>query len=198
MGTIERDELLARLRKQTDEIAKGMSCSKPQMRRDKGGMPLEAASSEANEAFQKILRCVSVREQSTQRLRAKLAQAGFSEEAVEGALLRAVKVGAVDDGRYAESLVRQTLASGKGLRFALREIEDLGIDPESLDTYREHRGEGDGAERERALAVLAKHPPRARNIREAAYRKLMSKGFSSDVSASCARAWSERIEEERV
>ena len=137
-----------------------------------------------------------MREQSSARMRSKLKNADFSSEAIDRAIAKSVKLGIVDDERYADALIRQTISSGKGLRFALREIEELDVDLDKLDSYRQYKEEKDGAELDRALAVLSKHPPRARNVRDAAYRKLVSKGYSPETSASCARIWSEKIEGE--
>ncbi len=146
---------------------------------------------ESDRAFQK-----SVREQSSARMRSKLKNADFSSEAIDRAIAKSVKLGIVDDERYADALIRQTISSGKGLRFALREIEELDVDLDKLDSYRQYKEEEDGTELDRALAVLSKHPPRAKNVRDAAYRKLVSKGYSPETSASCARIWSEKIEGE--
>lgn len=151
---------------------------------------------ESDRAFQKILRCASVREQSSARMRSKLKNADFSSEAIDRAIAKSVELGIVDDERYADALIRQTISSGKGLRFALREIEELDVDLDKLDSYRQYKEEEDGTELDRALAVLSKHPPRAKNVRDAAYRKLVSKGYSPETSASCARIWSEKIEGE--
>ncbi|WP_165172489.1 regulatory protein RecX [Adlercreutzia sp. ZJ242] len=146
---------------------------------------------QADEAYQKVLRCVSVREQSTARMRDKLMRAGFAPEAADRAIERACRVGALDDVRYAEALVRATLAAGKGLRFAEAEIEELGIDVSALDAYRDHLDAGEGDEVARALAAIRARPPRAKNKREAAFRRCVAKGFSSDVATSAARIWCE-------
>lgn len=194
MDALDRDEVLARLRENTNEILE--ASLRPQESACSGGTrPGECGSADERAAFQKILRCASVREQSTARMREKLRHAEFSDDAVERAIERAVELGIIDDRRYADALVRQTLASGKGLRFVLIEIEALGIDVESLDSYREHVDAGYEAEFDRAYSLLEKRPPRARNVREAAYRKLISKGYSFEISSSCARVWAERYEE---
>lgn len=147
-----------------------------------------------DEAYQKILRWVAVRERSTSYLRERLLKDDFPAESVEEALSRAERVRAVDDRRYADALVRMKLAAGRGLRDAEREIEALGIDPETLDSWAEHAQKGAGYEVDRALAGLRRRPPRAKRAREAAYRRLVSQGFSSDVAATAARRWSEEQE----
>ena len=93
---------------------------------------------------------------------------------------------AIDDRRYADALVRTRLAAGKGLRDARSEIEALGIDPESLDAWQEHAARGREAEVERALALLRRRPPRAKQVREAAFRKLAARGFDTDEETLAA------------
>lgn len=154
----------------------------------------EASAGERTQAYQKILRSASVREQSTARMRQKLVRAGFAEEVVEEALARAVHARIIDDARYADMLIRTTLAQGKGLRFALDEIEGLGIDPLTLDSYADYLAQADETEEARAQRVLELHPPRSKNKREGAYRKLMAKGFSSDISSRVARQWAKSAE----
>lgn len=147
-----------------------------------------------SQAYQKILRSVSVREQSSARMREKLARADFPQEVIDEALARAQRTHVIDDARYADALVRTTISQGKGLRLVLAEIESLGIDPLTLDSYQDYLEGGQDADIARARRALELHPPRAKNKREAAYRKLMSKGFSSDVSSSVARQWAEEVE----
>ena len=122
------------------------------------------------------------------------AEDDFPAAVVEEALQRAVRVRAVDDRRYADALVRMKLAAGRGLRDAEREIEELGIDPATLDFWVEHERKGRDFEVGRALAALRRRPPKAKRAREAAFRRLVSQGFSTDVAASASRTWSEEQE----
>ena len=150
----------------------------------------EDASSidEAQEAYRKILRSASVREQSTSRMRAKLLQASYSDQAVEAAIAKACRLGVIDDRRYADARLRAALAKGEGLRKTADEAASLGITLESLDAYGENLDEN---EAERAYRFIAAHPTRAKNKRDAAYRKLIQRGFDSDAAASAARRWAE-------
>lgn len=170
-----------RPRRSSDEAFEGAS------RDDEGGKT-------AQDAYQKILRWAAVRERSTAYLRERLLKDGFSPAAVEEALQRALRVRAVDDRRYADALVRMKLAAGRGLRDAEREIEDLGIDPATLDSWIEHEQKGRDFEIDRALAALRRRPPQAKRAREAAFRRLVSQGFSTDIAATASRAWSEERE----
>ncbi len=145
----------------------------------------------AQEAYQKILRIISVRERSSAYLRERLRKEEYPSQAIEEALEKAQRLYLVDDRRYGDALIRMRLAAGKGLRDAEQEIEELGIDPTTLDAWQEHAAQGPEVERERALALLRRRPPRAKNARDAAFRKLVGQGYSTDVAGSVARQWAE-------
>lgn len=145
----------------------------------------------AQEAYQKILRLISIRERSSAYLRSRLLKEEYPVASVEEALAKCQRLHLVDDRRYADALIRMRLAAGKGLREAEREIEELGIDPSTLDAWQEYSARGREAEVQRALALLRRRPPRAKQAREAAYRKLINQGYGSDIAASAARQWAE-------
>ena len=145
----------------------------------------------ADEAFRKILRWVAVRERSTASGRERLLKDGLSATIVEDTIARAERARAIDDRRYGDALIRMRLAAGKGLRDAEAEIEALGIDPRTLDAWQEHAERGRDAEIERALALLRRRPPRAKAAREAAFRKLVSQGYATDIASTAARLWHE-------
>ncbi|MEQ3362639.1 regulatory protein RecX [Raoultibacter massiliensis] len=149
----------------------------------------EALGDEAFEAYKKIQRLASVSERSTKALRERLAKDGYAPEAVDEAIERAVSYGIVDDRRYAEAYVRTKLRAGKGRRGIESDLRDLGIDPEEIGEW----CESDDDEVSRALVVLEKRPPTAKNKRDAAYRRLISKGYSSSAAQSAARMWSESL-----
>ena len=108
---------------------------------------------------------------------------------VEAALDRALACGLVDDGRFADVLVRSRLAQGRGRRGIAAELESLGIDADGVEALA--AADDDAGEVDRALALLDRKPPRAKNRRDAAYRRLAQKGFSASVSSSAARLWCE-------
>lgn len=163
-----------------------------------GAKPAEPAVDAADEqqrAFRKIERLCLVREQASAQLRSRLARDGFGPEAIEGALRRALGCGLVDDGRFADVLVRSRLSQGKGRRGIVAELASLGIDADGVEALAAG-DDGDEDEVARALALLERRPPRARNPRDAAYRRLVQKGFSSSAASSAARRWTEAEAEE--
>lgn len=151
---------------------------------------------EAERAFRKIERLASAREQASGALRQRLVREGFSQEAVEESLARALSCGLVDDMRYADVLVRSRLSQGRGRQGIAAELAGLGIDPDEVEALAAS-DEGDEREVERALEVLERKPPRAKNARDAAYRRLAQKGFGASAASTAARLWSEAREEGR-
>lgn len=142
-------------------------------------------------AMRKIERLCATREQASSALRARLVRDGFSEEIAEHAVSRAVECGLVDDSRFADVLVRCRMAAGKGRAGIARELSSFGIDPYSVESYVAAEEEGDEPELQRALSILERKPPRAKNARDAAYRRLVGKGFSSSIASTAARLWRE-------
>ena len=84
------------------------------------------------------------------------------------------------DRRYADVLVRSRLAQGRGRRGIEAELAAVGIDAEEaarlVGEAAGASGAGDGQDEiERALELLERRPPHAKNLRQAAYRRLVQK-----------------------
>lgn len=165
--------------------------------RSRGGGVSPAASVEALAAddaecaFRKIERLALAREQASAALRARLVREGFPPEAADAAVGRALACGLVDDARYAEVLVRSRLSQGRGAQGIAAELESLGIDASVVPGWPEEFAVDHESEVARALALLDRKPPRAKNKRDAAYRRLAQKGFGASVASTAARIWSE-------
>ena len=144
-----------------------------------------------SEALAKITRILSYSEKSSKQIRDRLARDGFSESVAGEALERAQSCGLVDDERYAECLVRSRLRQGRGIKGIERELEEAGMALSDLRGWPEDF-EYDDNEVDRAVVFLETHPPHSKNPRASAFRKLVSKGFSSSCASSAARIWSER------
>lgn len=104
---------------------------------------------------------------------------------------RALSCGLVDDARYAEVLVRSRLSQGRGAQGIAAELDALGIDASVVPGWPEEFAVDHESEVERALALLDRKPPRAKNGRDAAFRRLVQKGFGASVASTAARVWSE-------
>ena len=144
-------------------------------------------------AKKKIERLCAVRERCSSEVSERLDREDFPEDVVEEAVAWAVRCGFIDDARFADVFVRSRLAAGKGIAGISRELSSFGIDPQAVESLTDHEKLGRGNEIDRALVLLRRKPPRAKNARDAAYRRLIQKGFSSDVASSAAREWFESL-----
>ncbi len=144
--------------------------------------------------MRKIERLCSVRERSSSSLKERLVRDGFPDDIAANAVSRAVECGLVDDARFADVLVRSRIAAGKGCAGIARELASHGIDASAVESYVEAVESGHDSEVSRAVSLLNRKPPRAKNAREAAYRRLVGKGFSSAAASSAAREWWESVQ----
>jgi regulatory protein len=144
-------------------------------------------------AWDKLLRSCSVREQSSAKMRHKLLDAGFSTQIVEETLNRALDLRFIDDRRYCECLIRSALSQNKGLRLILPEIKLLGIDPESLEAYVDYMSRPQEDVLETALDLLRRHPPRGKDVRASAFRKLVSKGYEISIASKAVSVYMDEL-----
>ena len=167
--------------------------SENDMQRFSQAKQTEAERDQANSAFAKIQRLLCIREHASALLYKRLLASGYEEHIASEAVQRAIDCGLVSDERYADVLVRSRLSQGKGLRGIAFELEQADIDPHNVPAYQEARFRDSGPdELARALSLLAAKPPKAKRVREAAYRKLVQKGYETDVAARAARIFAEQ------
>lgn len=140
-------------------------------------------------AFDRIVRIANKREISSKKMRMKLETVGFSEEAINDSIGKAVEYGFIDDRRYSECLIRTTLSMGKGLSQIEYEIKALGIDLFELEPYQQYIKDGEQMQLERAIAVLNKHSTRSKNPYASCFRKLISRGFSLSVAEQATKEY---------
>lgn len=163
----------------------------------KGSRSNRPASKDAQErdAFKKIIALVNASDRSEKAIRERLARDEFPEGEIEESVTRAKECGFIDDVRFGEVLVRSRISQGKGSVLIARELSDNGIDPYDVPGWPDEFPLGFDDELERALGILGRKPPRSKNKREGAYRKLVQKGYPSAVASSAARIWEERTRE---
>ena len=130
---------------------------------------------------------------------------------------RALDCGLIDDTRYGAVLIRTRVAQGRGRKGIEDELERAGIaasdipgwpeeffSVDDFDPFRVNANAEDGVvdcsfgsessdeqEIERALALLRRKPPRSKNIQASAYRKLVTKGYSTSVASAATRRFME-------
>ena len=156
---------------------------------------LSASSNDldANAAFKKIVDLVNASDKSELQIRSRLSDKGFDEISIDEAVNRAKNYGFIDDRRYASVLIRSRISQGKGIAGIERELHSHNIEPIDVEGWPDEYFTSDEDELERALSYLDRKPPRSKNLRDGAFRKLVQKGYSTSIASSAARIWAERL-----
>ncbi|WP_281702532.1 regulatory protein RecX [Cryptobacterium curtum] len=140
-------------------------------------------------AFDRIVQLCTLRDRSCFELRERLKRDGYDTEDIEAALARCCACGLVDDIRFAESYIRAHVAQGKGSRTIAQFLAMQDIAVESLKGWPDAFGLSSEDQMKRAYQLLCTRPPHARDMRQAAWRKLISRGFPPDAAARAVRQW---------
>ena len=154
----------------------------------------ELDPSDSDRALKRIVSWVNVNERSEHAVRERLELEGFTEEAINESVGRAIGYGFIDDMRFAATLIRSRLNKGRGDAGIRRELAGHGIDLDDVPGWPYEFVESDDDQLERALAFLDRHPTRSKNKREGAYRKLVQNGYAAAIASNAARLWSESAE----
>lgn len=153
----------------------------------------EAPTNKQNDALKKIIALVNASDKSERTIRDRLAREGFSQPEIESAVDQARQYGFIDDKRFAEVLVRSRIAQGRGSAGIIRELAENDIDADIVPGWPYDYPLSTEEQIDRAIDLLKRKPPHAKNKREAAYRRLMQKGYPSMVASSAARMWFESL-----
>lgn len=195
--------------------------SRARSRLQNASLSLEPIMAERTEdetrAFEKVTRLACARERGSRELADRLVRDGFSREVAESAVRRALDCGLIDDTRYGAVLIRTRVSQGRGRKGIEDELERAGIaasdipgwpeeffSVDDFDPFRVNANAEDGVvgcsfgcessdeqEIERALALLCRKPPRSKNVQASAYRKLVTKGYSTSVASAATRRFME-------
>lgn len=141
-------------------------------------------------AFKKIERLVKVRDRSISEVVKRLEQDSYPEAVISAAIQKAQRCNYLNDERFADILIRSRLRSGKGLTGIISELKRNNINPETqLDNFPEAYLELFPSQKDSAIGLLCKKPPRSKNKLQAAYAKLIRSGYSSSIASEAAREW---------
>lgn len=153
--------------------------------------PLKTDNShDSHAAFKKIERLVKVRDRSVYEVTQRLRKDNYEQEAITSAVDKALRCGYLDDVRFADVLIRSRLRAGKGLSGIVAELKRNGINPEkALDNFPDAYLRLFPSQKDSAIALLCKKPPRAKNKLQAAYAKLIRSGYPSSLASEAAREW---------
>ena len=146
---------------------------------------------ERTDCFDRIVALCAVRDRSSTELVERLGKDGYTSAQVEEALGRSRECGLVDDARFADAFVRGRVSAGKGARGIEKSLLEHGIDPLSLEGWPEAYGMSEEEQVERGCDYLRSHPPRAKDAWAAAYRKLLSRGYSARIASKACRLWAD-------
>lgn len=145
---------------------------------------------DSHAAFKKIERLVKVRDRSVYEVTQRLRKDNYEQEAITSAVDKALRCGYLDDVRFADVLIRSRLRAGKGLSGIVAELKRNGINPEKdLDNFPDVYLTLFPSQKDSAIALLCKKPPRAKNKLQAAYAKLIRSGYPSSLASEAAREW---------
>lgn len=146
--------------------------------------------------FSRLIDLCAVRDRSEKELRERLVKDGYSGDEIEDALQRGTDCNFVNDARFADSFVRGKVSAGKGQRYIECELEKRGINPSILLGWPNEYGLCENDQLDKATSFLNTHPPRAKDVWGSAYRKLISKGYSSSIASQAVRTWFNQRESE--
>lgn len=141
-------------------------------------------------ALRKGQRLLSVRERSSLELRERLTRNGFPEDVTDEAIERLSRSGLLSDSRFASSYIRGKLNLGWGEQRIAKELRGFGIDLYAQCGYPNDYID-DCSEVDRAREVIEKTTIHSAHPRQAVYRRLLSKGYSTDIAYRVAREYEE-------
>ena len=191
-----RDNLLDSLRAEIKGIESGsnLTFEDPSEPQGSSGLPEKNARCKLPpSAFNRIESWCSRKFRSERDVRSRLRREGFEDQEIDDAVDRAKRCLLIDDDRFADVLIRSCIRSGKGQSGIAFKLKQEGINPESVEGWPEDYIDNSfESELDRALKLLNSKPPRSKNLQASAYRKLITKGYSSAVASRAAREFCEK------
>lgn len=150
---------------------------------------------ERMDVFERVIQLCTVRDRASEELRERLQKDGYTKDVIEGALQRALDCNLVDDQRFAQAFIRGKVSAGKGSNGIERQLKKYGIDVEDIEGWPYSFGLDEETQVERAVAFLQSKPPKAKDLWAAAYRKLVTWGYSLPIAKKACQIWFEGYEQ---
>ena len=146
-------------------------------------------------AIHQIGEALERRDHSIEEVRQKLKRYGFSEFAIERAILRASELNLLDDKRFASLYIESRKRSGWGRRKIEQGLRIKGVRTEAIEGYPEaFFSEEDDLSR--AFSLLKRKRVPEQKAFEKLVRFLRAKGFSYSVSADAVKEHLSHVQEE--
>ncbi len=129
------------------------------------------------------------RSRTVKELERYLLRKNFPEEEISALLADFIEYGYLDDSRYCLAYFDYAFGRGKGKRRVFAELQEKGVDPQTIEIAFEEYGPA-GSEEERAwieaekilrLSEIGEDEPVPEKVRGRIARRLQTKGYSSDV-----------------
>ncbi|MDR1713962.1 MAG: RecX family transcriptional regulator [Coriobacteriales bacterium] len=141
----------------------------------------EQLAEQLQKARCKTEQLLNYRDRTSQELKARLMQAGFSLQVAETETRLAQQAGLIDDERFTRLYVASKRNSGWGQVRIVRELRRYGIDlqadPASCAELFDEQDE-----LRKAMDCATRFRSRAQDQRSACFRRLITRGFSVDVA----------------
>lgn len=148
---------------------------------------LGAQAFDAQAAMDSLARLLATRQRSVHEAHVRLLKKGYDSQTIAHVLQRALACELLNDQRFARSFIKDKLAAGWGRRRVEQELHRFGITVEEIEGYPDEYFSED-EQLERALLALRRHHSQSKNPRQAAYRFLIGRGYSSDVASAAIRS----------
>ncbi|HEY2888254.1 MAG TPA: regulatory protein RecX [Candidatus Limnocylindrales bacterium] len=163
------------------------------------GRARRAEVDDPNVVLEAALRFLEARQRSVAEVRRRLAQAGYREELIAGAMERLGDLGILDDAAFTTAWVEsRERARPRGERALRRELAIKGIDRTLVDSAMTERRPEPGGDADPDVAaaerLLKRHASQLARVRDArqrrhrAYALLARHGFDSEIASRLAAA----------
>ena len=137
----------------------------------------------------RLLRLLNTRERCESELRFKLSSDGYPSELIDELLSWALDCNLVSDQRFAEAYIAGKKNLGWGRERIERELQARDINPSTLDGYPDSFFNEED-ELARAFGQASRVYQGKQDQRQAVYKRLLSKGFSTSVAFRVASEYS--------